>query len=549
MKCVANLSIGRRLALGFSILFGLSMLTTGIALWRLHFVAEATRVTMAEPLAKERLVSDLYRKMEVSVLRTTAIAKSNDPRLALFLVKNMEPASVTTSMFKEVQARLSTDLEKNLFREIVTLLETFRVARDNIALAKKAGRDADAERIFEQSFLPNADALHLHVDALLNLQRESINATSVQIAAIYLESRNWVIGLAALALVFFSICARLLTRSITAPLRQAVAVARRIATGDLSVAVEAGAADESGQMLSALGDMNGGLQELIGGVRCASEHIFVASREIAAGNADLSIRTESQAASLEETASAMKQLTINVEKNAKYASDAKLLVDTASTVAQRGGQVVDKVIDTMQAIKASSVEIEKIVGVIDAIAFQTNILALNAAVEAARAGEQGRGFAVVANEVRNLAHRSALAAKEIQLLIGDSVEKICAGSRLGDEAGRTMNGIVVSVERAASIMGEIACASREQSVGINGVNLAVNNMDLMRQQNAALVEEAAAAAESLQDQAQQLLREMGTFKLASRFMRTPASKVEQANLLQPEVRHDSLERRRTVALA
>lgn len=347
MKILANLSIGRRLTMGFSILFGLSMLTTGIALWRLHSVAEATRIMMEQPLAKERLVSDMYRIMEVSVLRTTAIAKSKDPMLALIFARNMEAASASSSkVFKEFQERLSTDLEKTLFQEIVTLRETFRVARGSVAAAKKAERDDDAERIFEQTFLPTASALHLRVEALLNLQRESINATSGKIAAIYLESRNWIIGLAVLALAFFPICAWQLTKSITVPLRQAVALARRIATGDLSETVDAGAADESGQMLTALSDMNGGLHELIGGVRYASEHISVASREIAAGNADLSTRTESQAASLEETASAMNQLTINVEKNAAFASDAKLLVDTASTVAQRGGQVVDKVIGT-----------------------------------------------------------------------------------------------------------------------------------------------------------------------------------------------------------
>jgi methyl-accepting chemotaxis protein len=264
-----------------------------------------------------------------------------------------------------------------------------------------------------------------------------------------------------------------------------------------------------------LKDMNHSLGMTVGEVRLGIATMTLASREIAAGNSDLSSRTENQASSLEETASVMEELTGTVRQNADNARQANQLVLSASAVAAKGGQVVSQVVDTMGSIKDSSRKIVDIIGVIDGIAFQTNILALNAAVEAARAGEQGRGFAVVATEVRNLAQRSAAAAKEIKTLIGDSVEKVDAGSRLVDAAGHTMEQIVNAVKQAADIMSEIAAASQEQSVGIDEVNQAIGQMDEMTQQNAALVEQAAAAAESLQDQAQKLSQAVGVFTLAA----------------------------------
>ncbi|MHB1086082.1 MAG: methyl-accepting chemotaxis protein, partial [Thiobacillus sp.] len=262
---------------------------------------------------------------------------------------------------------------------------------------------------------------------------------------------------------------------------------------------------------------------IISQVRTGTETIAVASREIASGNADLSNRTESQASSLEETASSMEQLTSTVRQNAENARQANQLVGSTADVAVKGGRVVGQVVDTMASIKDSSRKIADIIGVIDGIAFQTNILALNAAVEAARAGEQGRGFAVVAAEVRNLAQRSAGAAKEIKALIEDSVGKVDAGGKLVDEAGKTMDEIVNSVKRVTDIMSEIAAASQEQSAGIEQVNQAVGQMDEMTQQNAALVEQAAAAAESLQDQAGQLAQAVSAFKLDEMAFNTRAN--------------------------
>ncbi len=314
-------------------------------------------------------------------------------------------------------------------------------------------------------------------------------------------------GLASLAVALWA------TRSITSPLREAVEVARRVANGDLTSHIDVSGEDETGQMMQALKDMNDSLTRIVAEVRGGTDSIAAASSEIANGNMDLSNRTEIQAASLGQTSSSMRELTDTVQQNADNARQANQLAAKASEVAVRGGSVVSHVIDTMGSITASSKKIVDIIGVIDGIAFQTNILALNAAVEAARAGEQGRGFAVVAAEVRNLAQRSAAAAKEIKTLIGDSVSKVREGSTLVEQAGVTMEEVVASVRRVTDIMGEITSASQEQSAGIALVNTTILEMDETTQQNAALVEEAAAAASSMQDQAAHLARMVSIFKL------------------------------------
>ncbi len=317
---------------------------------------------------------------------------------------------------------------------------------------------------------------------------------------------------AVIAAVLF---AWLVTKSITAPLTDAVMLTEKVAEGDLRTEIDVIGKDEVSSLLMALRKMNANLGQTVDQVRVGTEAITLASQEIASGNADLSSRTESQASSLEETASSMEELTSTVKQNADNARQANQLVVSASTVAMKGGQVVGQVVDTMGSIKDSSRKVVDIIGVIDGIAFQTNILALNAAVEAARAGEQGRGFAVVAAEVRNLAQRSASAAKEIKGLISDSVEKVDQGSKLVDEAGKTMDEIMASVQHVADIMSEITAASQEQSAGIEQINLAITLMDEMTQQNAALVEEAAAAAESMEEQAVKLAQAVAVFKLNS----------------------------------
>jgi len=301
--------------------------------------------------------------------------------------------------------------------------------------------------------------------------------------------------------------------AITRPIVSAVQVAQTVAAGDLTSTIAVETTEETGQLLQALKDMNGSLIRVVGQVRKGTSTIAGATSEIATGNMDLSSRTEEQASSLEETASSMEELTSTVRHNSDNAQQANQLAKTASTVAAKGGEVVARVVETMDSINESSSKIVDIISVIDGIAFQTNILALNAAVEAARAGEQGRGFAVVASEVRNLAQRSAAAAKEIKQLIGDSVEKVDAGSKLVGEAGATMGEVVASVQRVTDIISEISLATQEQSAGIDQINTAISQMDHVTQQNAALVEEAAAASAALEEQAARLMEVVSVFKL------------------------------------
>jgi methyl-accepting chemotaxis protein len=312
------------------------------------------------------------------------------------------------------------------------------------------------------------------------------------------------------------LCAWRISRSIAMRLRSVVAVAQNVALGDLRSHIEVVGRDEISELQRALNDMNHSLSRTVGEVRLGTETIMVATQQITAGNMDLSSRTESQASSLEETASAMEELTSTVKQNADNAHHANRMATAASEVALRGGAVVSKVVDTMTSINESAKRIVDIISVIDGIAFQTNILALNAAVEAARAGEQGRGFAVVAAEVRNLAQRSASAAKEIKTLIGDSVEKVGAGTKLVDQAGATMDEVVESVKRVTAIISEIAAASQEQNAGIEQVNKAISEMDNVTQQNASLVEQSAAAAESLQVEAGNLAQVVSVFKTGGR---------------------------------
>jgi methyl-accepting chemotaxis protein len=349
---------------------------------------------------------------------------------------------------------------------------------------------------------------------LVKFQNEAVSQASKEAEQAYASSRNMMLILTAIAAALASWVLYWVTRSITRPLNRAVNMAEAVAGGDLTMRMECNTTDETGQLLRALINMNDSLARTVGQVRSGTDTITVASNEIASGNLDLSSRTEQQASSLEETASSMEELTSTVTQNAGNARQATKLVVAASEFATKGGQVVGQVVTTMGAIKDSSSKIVDIISVIDGIAFQTNILALNAAVEAARAGEQGRGFAVVASEVRTLAQRSANAAKEIKELIGRSVETVDEGARLVDQAGATMDGIVTAVKQVADIMTEISAASTEQSSGIEQVNQAIVSIDDVTQQNAALVEEAAAAAQSMRDQADLLAQAVSVFKLA-----------------------------------
>src|SRR5471032_3119014 len=380
----------------------------------------------------------------------------------------------------------------------------------------------DAVQFLMQKIIPVTENLRHTIHKLSQFEVDA-NKNDVKIAlANYNSARLWMFSLTAIALLSDALIAWLASRSITRPINEAVRVAQTVAKGDLTSRIEVTTNDETGLLLQALKEMNGNLQKIVGEVRNGTDAIATASSQIASGNLDLSVRTEQQASSLEETASSMEELTSTVKQNSDNAQQANTLALSASSVANEGGTVVSQVVETMRSIKESARKIVYIIGVIDGIAFQTNILALNAAVEAARAGEQGRGFAVVASEVRNLAQRSAAAAKEIKALIGDSVEKVDHGAMLVDNAGSTMQKIVASVRRVNDIMGEITAASKEQTVGIEQINKAIIEMDNVTQQNASLVEEAAAAAESMQQQAQMLADAVSIFKLGDAVAARPA---------------------------
>ncbi|WEF31087.1 methyl-accepting chemotaxis protein [Pseudoduganella chitinolytica] len=510
-----NLKIGTRLGLGFGLVLLLTIVMTVFGVLHMQSVAEATRDLTHVPLAKERMVSDWYLRIHTSVRRTTAISKSSDPSLGPFFAEDTANSTrEVNALQKKVEPLLVTGPEKDAFERIVAARKRYLASRDAIVALKKDGKFDEANDVLVKTFQPDGKAYLDALNDLLQLQRNFIDAEAVRIDQVFQDDRRFMILFGGAVLALGAFCSWWLTRGIVVPLHRAVEVAWSVANNDLRSDIESSTKDETGRLLGALKTMNDNLARIVGQVRNGTEHISSASGEIAAGNLDLSTRTEQQASALEETASSMEELTATVRQNADNARQANQLAASASEVAVRGGEVVGRVVETMDSINASARKIVDIISVIDGIAFQTNILALNAAVEAARAGEQGRGFAVVASEVRNLAQRSAAAAKEIKVLIGDSVDKVDAGSKLVEQAGTTMTEVVQSIHRVTDIMGEITTASVEQSSGIEQVNRAISDMDGVTQQNAALVEEAAAAAASLREQAAALAGVVSVFKLA-----------------------------------
>ncbi|GAB2872770.1 methyl-accepting chemotaxis protein [Pseudoduganella ginsengisoli] len=510
-------SIGKRLALGFCILLAGLIINTGVGMYRLQGVADATRAMMDAPLAKERLISEWYRIVFAGIRRTTVMARSSDTTLAAQFADEIAASTARAQeLIKKIDA-LSTDEDRKMMEELITYRKAFVAGRDAINKAKSAGEMAEADRILTQQYQPAAKGYEAMLQKMLDHQKAEIDRTAHEIDAIAAQSRNLQLLLAALTVAFSIGFAWWLTSGITGPISEAVRVARRVADGDLTGDAAKGEAayarDETGQLLLALEQMHAGLVRIVAQVRTGTECITAASTQIASGNLNLSSRTEQQASSLEETASSMEQLTSTVRQNADNAREANTMAGAASTVARKGGGAVSDVVGTMHSIEESSRRIVDIIAVIDGIAFQTNILALNAAVEAARAGEQGRGFAVVASEVRNLAQRSAAAARDIKTLISDSVSKVNEGARHVEQAGATMDEVVAAIERVTAIMGDITSASQEQSDGIDQINLAITAMDNATQQNAALVEEAAAAAQAMREQADRLADAVAVFKL------------------------------------
>ncbi|MGJ7612064.1 MULTISPECIES: methyl-accepting chemotaxis protein [unclassified Variovorax] len=413
----------------------------------------------------------------------------------------------------EYQTLISEPEEREVYPVFEKLLAEYALEHNKVIAISHTQNTEQATALSRGKSLQLNRDMNTALDKLTEVNVAGALRAGETADTVYAQARLWVVGLLLGAIALGLALALWIARIVARPLAEAVKVAQSVAAGDLTSRIEAKTTDETGLLLEALRGMNNSLVKIVGEVRTGTDTIATASGQIAAGNQDLSSRTEEQASSLEETAASMEELTSTVKQNADNARQANQLAVSASEVAVKGGSVVSQVVGTMGSINASSKKIVDIIGVIDGIAFQTNILALNAAVEAARAGEQGRGFAVVASEVRSLAQRSAAAAKEIKTLIGDSVEKVEEGSKQVAEAGRTMDEIVGSVRRVTDIMGEITAASQEQTSGIEQINQAISQMDQVTQQNAALVEEASAAAQSLQEQAGSLVQAVSIFKL------------------------------------
>ncbi|TYQ13790.1 UNVERIFIED_ORG: methyl-accepting chemotaxis protein [Zoogloea ramigera] len=525
MNFLSHTRIGTRLAAAFGIVLLLALVATTVGLMNARSQATATREMMEKPLAKERLVSDWYVLMYSAIARTELIARSKDASLPTVFADVIAASSKRgAELMGKVKELVASDEERVMFDKIVALRTNYQNLKTAVGNARKAGDDAAAEKIFNGEFTPAAKAYSVAVEGLLAHQRKAIDDTAHAIDAANDRANQLLLVLTVLMVTIGSLAAWIISRSITAPLKSAVDIAAKVADGDLTTRFDTHVQrSEIGALMTALKGMNDSLVNVVSQVQTGTRTIASASHEIAAGNMDLSQRTEEQASSLEETASSMEELTSTVRQNADNARQANQLAKTASEVAEKGGAIVGQVVDTMGTINDSSRKIYDIISVIDGIAFQTNILALNAAVEAARAGEQGRGFAVVASEVRNLAQRSAGAAKEIKELIGNSVDQVDIGSKLVKEAGATMDDVVASVRRVTDIMGEITSASSEQSIGIDQVNTAITQMDQVTQQNAALVEEAAAAAASMQEQAERLAEVASSFRLEAGAVALPVA--------------------------
>jgi len=509
-----NLKIGTRLGFGFSLILLMLTAMTIIGILRLSSASSMTDEMINVKIRDERLIAEWGKIIEVNAARTTGAWMVADPADQKKLEGMMaESSGRATQIQDQIGGAIDDEELKPLFKKVLETRKAYTDFRKAVFAAKNAGDLEKGKSLYEgdmtQSRILYLDALKKFSDK----QAALLDRAALEIQQQYASGRTLltILGLAAIAMGV--IAAWWITRTITTPINEAVKVAETVSSGDLTSDIQVNSADETGQLMNALKTMNANLVNIVGQVRNGTDLMATASTEIAAGNQDLSSRTEQQASSLQETASSMEELTSTVRFNAENAREANKLAATASEIASRGGAVVGEVVSTMGSINDSSRKIVDIISVIDSIAFQTNILALNAAVEAARAGEQGRGFAVVASEVRNLAQRSAAAAKDIKGLIDDSVQKVALGSDLVDKAGQTMSEIVTSISRVTQIMSQISHASEEQSLGIAQVNDAITQMDQVTQQNAALVEEAAAAAESMQEQSAKLAEVVGVFKL------------------------------------
>lgn len=510
----SNLKVGARLGLGFGLVLLLLAILTMVGLSRLSSLNDDINATNEERLPKLMTANNwIFRLMETARHTRNMLILEGQDKIKVEVDAVMDDKRARKEYLDQLQKTVTATDEKAMLQAVIETRLAYVPSEDDFLKLVSAGDTAGAKELLLKSMRPAQVAYVVALQKFVEFENNSVIKAGKQSIEDYKSGRTLIISLGILALLLGVAGAWFITVSITRPLAEAVGIAKLISSNDLTGRIDVVTKDETGQLLQALKEMNASLQNIVGQVRAGTESIATGSSQIASGNLDLSSRTEQQASSLEETASSMEELTSTVKQNSDNARQANVLAVSASDVAVKGGEVVAKVVSTMGSINDSAKKIVDIIGVIDSIAFQTNILALNAAVEAARAGEQGRGFAVVASEVRNLAQRSAGAAKEIKTLIGDSVEKIETGSALVNQAGTTMDEIVASVKRVTDIMGEITSAGQEQESGIQQINQAITEMDTVTQQNASLVEEAAAAAEALQDQASSLAQLVSVFKL------------------------------------
>ena len=545
---MSKLKISTRLSVSFGLIIVLLAMVAFVSISRIRNINASTEKILNDRYVKVMLSNTMQSEVNIQArLLSIAIIGANDAdEVSSSVTKIQASIKKNTELLARLKTMINTPKGQELLQAVMSSRESYARTRDaNIKLLQEGKSETAGIFLLTQLRYPQEKFLTA-LAAMASFQESLMESEGKQAAA---DGRMAIILTLSLSIAATAIAmalAILISRSISRPIAEAVKVAQRVAAGDLSVSIDARGNDETGQLLRALKEMNDNLQGIVARVRHGTDAIAHGSREIASGNMDLSSRTEQQASSLEETASSMEELTSTVKQNGENARQANQMAQSASSVASKGGQVVVEVITTMDSINASSKKIVDIISVIDGIAFQTNILALNAAVEAARAGEQGRGFAVVATEVRNLAHRSASAAKEIKILIDDSVHQVSLGSTLVNQAGSTMEEIVNSVRRVTDIMAEITSASNEQEAGIEQINQAITEMDAVTQQNAALVEEAAAASEALQDQAGILAEAVSVFKLdgtqalapaapASRPAPKPAPRPAAATAAQPRL--------------
>ena len=516
MNTFNNLRIGIRLGLAFATLIALALLVGGIGVNRLSQVNASLALIGGDRVPKVQMAADITDDVNLIARELrNALIWTDETKVQKALDAVREARERAGKAIAAMSTTITSDEGKKRLEALTSARAAYIPMQQQFMELVRTGQKAEAATLLSEQMRDAQLAYIQALDSLKELQIELVTQAVHDGEAEYARAKLVMFSLLASMAAIGALLGWWITRTIVGPINEAVSVAERVAEGDLDSHINVTTRDETGRLLTALKTMNQSLVGIVSTVRTSSESIAIGSAQIASGNADLSQRTEEQASALEETAAAMEQLSTTVKQNAGNALQANQLAKGASTVAAKGGEVVGQVVGTMRDINNSSKKIVDIISVIDSIAFQTNILALNAAVEAARAGEQGRGFAVVASEVRNLAQRSAEAAKEIKTLITASVERVEQGSALVDQAGVTMQEVVNSIRRVTDIMEEISSASTEQSQAVIQVGQAVGQIDQVTQQNAALVEESAAAAETLKQQALQLVSAVAVFKTGS----------------------------------